>query len=325
MIECVPNFSTSDPVVIDRIAAAIDTVGDGVRLLHIDPGKAANRTVFTFAGRPEAVTEAAFCAIAAAAANIDMRQHRGEHPRIGATDVCPLVPVSGLSLEQVAAYARQLGRRVGEELGIPVYLYEAAASRPERRNLATIRAGEYEGLEAKMQRPDWKPDFGPTVFQPRSGATVIGARPFLIAWNVNLATADPAVAGQIARRVRAIGDGKGTPGLFQGLKAIGWYIAEYGCAQVSMNVTDYHTAPLHEVMEACRRLAPEHGTTVTGSELIGLIPLAALLPAGHYYVAAAPADEAALVQAAVEGLGLSHLKAFLPATKILDYQLATAI
>ncbi len=319
MLECVPNFSTADPAVIAKIAAAIE--GAGAMLLHVDPGQAANRTVFTFAGAPETATEAAFQAIRVAAEWIDMRAHHGEHPRIGATDVCPLVPLAGRSLAEAAGYARALGQRVGAVLGIPVYLYEAAATRPERRNLATIRAGQYEGLAVRMATLDWTPDFGPTTFNPRSGATVIGARPFLIAWNVNLNTTDADIAQAIARRVRAIGDGKGHRGLFPGLKAIGWYIAEYGCAQISMNVIDYPSAPLHEVMEACRRIAPEYGATVTGSELIGLIPLEALKTAGRYY-AAEKGTEYDWVNAAVAGLGLGHLAPFAPRERVIEYLLA---
>ena len=272
LIECVPNFSEGrDPDTIRQITAAIESV-EGATLLHVDAGNATNRTVVTLAGPPEAVVEAAFRGIAKATELIDMRRHSGEHPRMGATDVCPLVPISGISMEEAAALARQLARRVGTELGVPVYLYEAAQSNPAKKNLATIRAGEYEGLAAKQADPAWTPDFGPTAFNPKSGATVIGARDFLVAYNVNLNTTSTRRANAIAFDVREAGrparegdpltgkaltDAAGrpvmVPGTLKAVKAIGWYIAEYGLAQVSMNLTDVAVTPLHTAFdEVCR-------------------------------------------------------------------------
>jgi glutamate formiminotransferase / formiminotetrahydrofolate cyclodeaminase len=323
MLECIPNFSEGrNPVVIQAIAAAIEQV-PGVRLLHTDAGAAANRTVFTFIGPPEAVVEAAFLSIAAAATHIDMRQQHGEHPRIGATDVCPLVPLADTTLEAAVQWANRLAERIGCELKIPVYLYEAAATRPERKNLATIRSGQYEGLAAKMQDPAWQPDYGPNTFNAKSGATVIGARPFLVAWNINLRTSDTKIAQSIAARLRESGyrkqDGTRVQGLFPHLKAIGWYMEEYGCAQVSTNVTNIDTINLGAVYATCRQLAQEAGTDVAGSELIGLIPLPALLQAGRYFEADASAREEALIRAAVEGLGLDSLKPFEVAERVLAF------
>lgn len=337
LVECVPNFSEGrDPVVIEAIAAAIRAIPD-VSLLDIDPGKATNRTVMTFVGPPEAALEAAFQAIRTAAARIDMRQHKGEHPRIGATDVCPFVPLSGIDMAGCAELARRLGARVGAELSIPVYLYEAAASHPARKNLAEIRAGEFEGLESKLQDPAWQPDFGPAVATP-AGATVIGARPFLIAFNVNLNTRDKRLATRLANRVREQGtlkkDAEGNkvldesgvplrdPGLFRAVKAIGWYIEEYERAQVSINFTDYTVSPPHLVVDAIRRLADEAGVVVTGCELVGLIPEDAMLEAGRHYLRrqglnpGAPDSE--LVEVAVRSLGLRELGAFDPEQRIVE-------
>ncbi|HNG90907.1 MAG TPA: glutamate formimidoyltransferase, partial [Saprospiraceae bacterium] len=290
LIECVPNFSEGrDPAAIKQITDAVESV-EGVTLLDVDPGKATHRSVVTFVGEPEAVVEAAFQAIRTACQVIDMSRHSGEHPRMGATDVCPLIPIANISMEETAQWARRLGERVGRELDLPVYLYEAAASRPERKNLADIRAGEYEGLPEKLAHPDWKPDFGPARFVPKSGATVIGARDFLIAYNVNLNTTSVRRANSVAFDVREKGrvlndpatgkplkDEHGEPlrqpGTLKGVKAIGWYIEEYGIAQISMNITDAQTTPLHLAFEECRMSADRRGMRVTGSELVGLVPL----------------------------------------------------
>jgi glutamate formiminotransferase/formiminotetrahydrofolate cyclodeaminase len=344
LIECVPNFSEGrDPEVLRKITARIETI-EGVTLLHVDAGKATNRTVVTFAGPPDAVVEAAFRAIATAAELIDMTRHRGEHPRMGATDVCPLVPISGITLQETAGYARRLAERVGRELGIPVYLYEAAQPDPARRNLAEIRAGEYEGLPRKLADPAWKPDFGPAAFVPRSGATVIGARGFLVAFNVNLNTTSTRRANAVAFDVRESGrpmrkgdpltgpielDAQGNPvmipGTLKAVKAIGWYIAEYGIAQVSMNLTDLAVTPLHAAFEETRRAAEARGLRVTGSELVGLVPLSAMLDAGRYFLAkqqrSLGVSEAELVQIAVRSLGLSELKPFIPEERIIEYRL----
>src|ERR1051325_9825726 len=335
LIECVPNFSEGrDPEVVRQIIARIEAV-EGVTLLHVDPGKATNRTVVTFAGPPDPVAEAAFRAIAAAAGVIDMTRHRGEHPRMGGTDVCPLGPTSGITLEETAAYARRLAERVGRELGIPVYLYEAAQPDPARRNLAHIRAGEYEDLPRKLADPAWKPDYGPAVFTPKSGAPVIGARGFLVAFNVNLNTPSPRRANAVACDVRESGrprrrgdpltgpietDAEGNPvmipGTLKAVKAIGWYIEEYGIAQVSMNLTDLAVTPLHAAFEETRRAAEARGLRVAGSELVGLVPLSAMLDAGRYFLAkqqrSLGVSEAELVRIAVRSLGLSELKPFLP-------------
>jgi len=347
LIECVPNFSEGrDPEVIRRITDRIQSV-EGATLLHVDRGVATNRTVVTFAGAPEPVLEAAFRAIQAAAELIDMRTHHGEHPRMGATDVCPLVPLSGVSLEEAAALARRLAERVGREVGIPVFLYEAAQPDPARRNLSVIRAGEYEGLPEKLRRPEWRPDFGPAEFVARSGATVIGARDFLIAYNVNLNTTSTRRANAIAYDVREIGrpkregnpvtgkvvtDAGGQPvmlpGSLKAVKAIGWYIEEYGIAQVSMNLTDISVTPLHMAFdEVCRR-AEARGIRVTGSELVGLVPRSALLEAGRYFLRkqhrSTGVAEAELIRIAVKSLGLDELAPFSPEERIIEYRLRRA-
>ena len=335
LIECVPNFSEGRNLdVIRQITDQVESV-EGATLLHVDPGKATNRTVVTFAGAPDAVVEAAFRAIAKAAELIDMRHHTGEHPRMGATDVCPLVPVSGITMEETAALARQLAERVGRELGIPVYLYEAAQPDPARKNLAVIRAGEYEGLARKMADPAWRPDFGPATFNPKSGATVIGARDFLVAYNVNLNTTSTRRANAIAFDVReagrpkregnpltgkvvtdASGDPVMIPGTLKAVKAIGWYIEEYGVAQVSMNLTDIRTTPLHVAFDEVCRAAEARGVRVTGSELVGLVPLSCLLDAGRHYLRrqqrSLGVSEQELVKIAIKSLGLSELAPFVP-------------
>lgn len=332
VLECVPNFSEGrDPAVIGALADAIRGV-PGAKVLHVDPGHGAHRTVVTFAGEPAAVTEAAFRAIRRAGEVIDMRRHHGAHPRIGATDVCPLVPISGLTLNEAAVLARELGERVGRELGLPVYLYERAQPDPARRNLAVIRAGEYEGLAEKVLRPEWRPDFGPAAFDPRRGATVIGARDFLAAFNVNLDTPSRELAHEIACDVRESGRpapggaGARLPGMLRAVKAIGWHIPEYGRAQVSMNLTDLAVTPLHVAFETVRRAAAARGVRATGSELIGLIPLRALLEAGRHFAGTSGAEtgEDALLQAAVRGLGLNELAPFNPAERVIERRLRDA-
>jgi glutamate formiminotransferase/formiminotetrahydrofolate cyclodeaminase len=344
LLECVPNFSEGrDLDVIRQITARIAEV-EGATLLHVDPGKATNRTVVTFAGEPEAVIEAAYRAIRAATELIDMRRHGGAHPRMGATDVCPLVPLSGITLDEAAALARQLGQRVATELGIPVYLYEAAQPNPTRRNLADIRQGEYEGLERKLADPAWKPDFGPAAFNPKSGATVIGARDFLVAYNVNLNTTSTRRANAVAFDVREIGrpkreghpltgkvvtDARGNPVMIPGslaaVKAIGWFIEEYGIAQVSMNLTDLSVTPLHVAFDEVGRRAEARGLRVTGSELVGLVPLKALVDSGRHFLAkqqrSTGVSERELVHIGVRSLGLSELAPFEPEERIIEYRL----
>ncbi|MEM6318318.1 MAG: glutamate formimidoyltransferase, partial [Bacteroidota bacterium] len=332
IIECIPNFSEGRNVkVINAIAAAIRRE-KGVKLLHIDQGEAANRTVFTFAGVPEAVVEAAFQAIKVAGNLIDMRRQTGEHPRIGATDVCPLVPIANISMATVRQYALQLGERVGNRLGIPVYLYEKSAQTPNRKNLATIRSGEYEGLAKKMQQVDWQPDFG-KKFNAKTGATVIGARDFLIAYNVNLDSPSAYIANQIAREIResgkvvkkVSGEKVRIPGKCKFLKAIGWYIEEYRQAQVSINLTNYKITGIHHAFEACKAEAQSHQTTITGSELIGLIPKAALLAAGQFYYKkekrTVSMEEEALLELAIQRLGLNDLAPFDYRKRVIEYLL----
>ena len=340
LIECVPNFSEGrDRSVIDAITREISAT-PGAVLLDVDPGATTNRTVVTIAGPPEAVEEAAFRAIGKAAELIDMTQHSGEHARMGATDVCPFVPMQGATMEDCVESAKRLGRRVGEELGIPVYLYGAAAARPERRRLPDIRKGEYEALAEKLQQPEFAPDFGPARFNARSGATATGARPFLIAWNINLNTRDRKLANKIAMELRETGklkrdakgkivrddQGKGlrVPGRFTELQGGGWYIEEYGRVQISFNLMDYHVTSLHEVFDACREEAAKLGVRVTGSELVGLVPLDALLAAGDHYLAkqgrTSGVPESERVHTAVMSLGLDDLAPFDPREKIIEHK-----
>jgi len=340
IVECVPNFSEGrDPSVIEAILHEIRCV-EGVVLLDSDMGADTNRTVVTFIGEPESVKEAAFRAIKKASELIDMSKHKGAHPRMGATDVCPFIPVSGVTMQECVELARELGKRVGNELYIPVYLYEYAATRPERKNLAAIRAGEYEGLREKIKKPQWKPDFGPAEFNPRSGATVIGAREFLIAYNVNLNTKDKKLASEIALTIRESGrkkrDEKGKfvrdkngvpitePGLLKHVKAVGWYIEEYGMAQVSINLVNFRETPLHQVYETCKKVAFSLGVEVTGSEVVGLIPKDALLEAGRYYLkrqmSSPGVPEEELIRVAVQSLGLSEISPFKPEEKIIEYR-----
>ena len=344
IIECVPNFSEGRrPEVIKQITDVIETVA-GVRLLNVDPGKATHRTVVTFVGSPAAVVEAAFLAIRAAGEVIDMRQHKGEHPRMGATDVCPLIPVAGITMEETAAWAQRLAERVGKELQLPVYLYEAAQPDKTRSNLSVIRAGEYEGFFKKIKLPEWKPDFGPAEFDARRGATVIGARDFLVAYNVNLNTTSTRRANAIAFDVREAGrvlregdpvtgkiitgaDGKPVqvPGTLKAVKAIGWYIEEYGVAQISMNLTNLQITPVHKAFDEVCRAATERGIRVTGSELVGLIPLQAMLDAGRYFLEkqqrSVGLSEKELIRIAILSMGLDELGPFKPEERIIEYLL----
>lgn len=339
LVECVPNFSEGrDKAVIDAIARAISATS-GVRLLDVDPGADTNRTVYTFVGAPEAVAEAAFRGAETAAQLIDMSKHAGAHPRMGALDVCPVVPVSGVTMDECVEVARALGRRMAEALALPVYFYEYAATRPERRNLADIRAGEYEALEKKIADPAWRPDAGPAKFNARLGATVVGAREFLIAYNVNVNTRDAKLANEVALNIREAGrlkrDAKGevvkdaagrdlrVPGRLKAVKAIGWYIEQYRQAQVSVNLLSFRTTPLHVVYETAREEAAKLGLVVTGSELVGLTPLEPLVEAGRYYLrkqGRSPGlPERELVEIAIQSLGLAQLSPFDPDKRIIEY------
>lgn len=345
LIECVPNFSEGrDPAVIRQITDQVETV-EGARLLDVDPGQATNRTVVTIAGSPEAVIEAAVRAIKKAAELIDMSRHQGAHPRMGACDVCPLVPVSGVTMEEAVEFAHILAKRLGEELGLSIYCYENAARTPERQNLATIRAGEYEGLAKKLQDPNWAPDFGPATFNARSGATVVGARDFLVAYNVNLNTTSTRRANAIAFDIRERGrperegnpltgpikkdaDGKPiwNPGSLKSVKAIGWFIEEYGIAQISINLTNLGVTSIHECFdETCRR-AEARGIRASGSEIVGLVPLQALLDAGRHYLRkqnrSLGVSDSELIKIAVKSMGLDDLTPFVPEEKVIEYVLA---
>ena len=341
LVECVPNFSEGrDLNIIKQITDEIEKV-DGVRLLDVDPGKATNRTVVTFVGHPKAVIEAAYQAIKKASELIDMSKHSGEHPRMGATDVCPLIPISGITMEETAAYAHELGKRVGESLQIPVFMYEAAATSPDRQNLAIIRAGEYEGMAAKLKDPKWHPDYGTNIFNERAGATVIGARDFLVAYNVNLNTTSVRRANSVAFDVRENGriktdaNGKNVldasgepiriPGACKSVKAIGWYIEEYGIAQISMNLTNINVTPLHIAFDACCQSAQGRGLRVTGSELVGLVPKSVLIDAGKHFLKqqkrSVGISEKELIHIAVRTLGLDELSPFDPSKKVIEYLL----
>jgi len=341
LIECVPNFSEgNDMTIIKQITDVIESV-DGIKLLDVDPGKATNRTVVTFVGEPEPVIEAAFLAIKKASEIIDMSKHHGEHPRFGATDVCPLVPISNITMDEVVVFAHKLAKKVGEELNIPIYCYEFAATEEKRKNLANCRSGEYEGLPKKLQDPQWKPDFGPAVFNARSGATAVGARNFLVAYNFNLNTTSTRRANAIAFDVREAGrtlqddNGKNKldengnpikiPGTLPKTKAIGWFIQEYGIAQISMNLTDITVTSIHRAFDEVCAKAQERGLRVTGSELVGLVPRQALLDAGKHYLikqqrSTGISDEE-IIKIAVKSLGLDDLKPFNPSEKIIEYLL----
>lgn len=333
LIECVPNFSEgNDDAVIRQITDALSSV-EGVEVLNVDPGKATNRTVVTLVGEPAQVIESAFRGIRKAAELIDMSKHKGEHPRMGATDVCPLIPIAGITMEETAQWATRLAKRVGEELSIPVYLYEAAQPDPARKNLSVIRAGEYEGFFEKIKQPAWKPDFGPAVFPAKSGASVIGARDFLVAYNVNLNTTSVRRANSVAFDVRENGrkvkNEKGEdviqPGTCKSVKAIGWYIEEYGIAQVSMNLTNISITPVHIAFDECVKSAHNRGMRVTGSELVGLIPLKAMTDAGRYFLEkqqrSTGVSEKELIKIAVKSMGLDELGPFRPEERIIEYRL----
>jgi glutamate formiminotransferase / formiminotetrahydrofolate cyclodeaminase len=333
LIECVPNFSEGNDLnIIKQITDEIEKV-EGVRLLNVDPGKATNRTVVTMVGEPAKVIEAAFNAIKKAGELIDMSKHKGEHPRMGATDVCPLIPIANISMEETARYAQQLAKKVGEELSIPVYLYEAAQPDTARNNLSVIRAGEYEGFFKKIKQPEWKPDFGPAEFDTKRGGTVIGARDFLVAYNINLNTTSTRRANAIAFDVREAGrnievEGKkiNQPGTLKSVKAIGWYIEEYGVAQISMNLTNINTTPVHVAFDEVCNKATARGIRVTGSELVGLIPLKAMTDAGKYFLQkqqrSTGVSEKELIKIAIKSMGLDELGPFKPEERIIEYMLA---
>ncbi len=344
LIECVPNFSEGvDLTIINQITNEIEKV-EGVKLLNVDPGKATNRTVVTFVGTPQAVVDAAFLAIKKAGELIDMSKHKGEHPRMGATDVCPLIPIANITMAETAEYAKQLAQRVGDELGIPVYLYEEAQANKNRSNLSVIRNGEYEGFFKKIKLPEWKPDFGPAEMDAKRGATVIGARDFLVAYNVNLNTTSTRRANSVAFDVREAGrvmregdpingkivmkeDGtpKFIPGKLKAVKAIGWYIEEYGVCQISMNLTNINITPLHIAFDEVCNSANQRGLRVTGSELVGLVPLKALTDAGKYFLEkqkrSTGVSESELIKIAVKTLGLDELTPFEPEKRIIEYLL----
>ena len=347
LIECVPNFSEGrDLGVIKQITDSIESA-EGVSLLDVDPGASTNRTVVTFVGAPAAVVEGAFRGIQKAAELIDMRKQKGAHPRMGATDVCPFIPVNDVSWDEAIECAKSLGKRVAEELKIPVYLYEQAASDPSRSNLSVIRAGEYEGFFEKIKQPQWKPDYGPAVFNERSGGTVIGARDFLVAYNVNLNTKSVRRANSVAFDVREQGriktedgtptgkkmlDEKGEPvripGMLKHVKGIGWYVEEYGIAQVSMNLTNISETPLHAAFDACCKSAEQHGLRVTGSEVVGMLPKKCLIDAGRYFLRkqlwSEGAAEEELIALAIRSMGLSELKPFDPKEKVIEYRIERA-
>ncbi len=344
IIECVPNFSEGKNMdIIRQITDRIESI-DGVKLLDVDPGKATNRTVVTFVGGPDEVIEAAFQAIKEARELIDMSKHKGEHPRMGATDVCPLIPISGISLEELVPYAHKLAKRIGDELDIPIYCYEEAATEDKRKNLATVRAGEYEAMEEKIQKPEWKPDYGPTKMVNTAGVTAVGVRDFLIAYNVNLNTSSVRRANSVAFDIRekgriaregnpitgkvihdADGNPTRTPGTCKSVKAIGWYIEEYGLAQISMNITNIRHTSLHKAFEECRKSATKRGMRVTGSELVGLVPKEVMLDAGKYFLAqqnrSLGISEEEIIHIAVKSLGLDELAPFDPKKKVIEYLL----
>lgn len=342
IVECVPNISEGrDRSVIDAVTGEIEKV-PGVTLLDVDPGEDTNRTVITFVGDPDGVVKSAFRLIAKAAELIDMTKQQGAHARMGATDVCPFVPVAGVTMDDCVELAGRLGKRVGDELGIPVYLYEYAASCPERRNLADCRTGEYEGLTARVGNPHWEPDFGPFEFGS-AGATAVGARDFLIAWNINLNTRNMKIASKIANRLREKGyagmdpdnpkkylrDEEGnvvfTPGKFKGVKAVGWYIDKYKQAQISCNLVNYHESPPHLVFDEACKLAEQFGIRVTGSELVGVIPLEAMRQAGMYFLkkqgVITGVNEKDIILTAVQSMGLDQLSSFDPEKNIIEYMI----
>jgi len=344
LIECVPNFSEGrDQNIIQQITDAIESV-DGVSLLDVDPGASTNRTVVTFVGDPDAAVEAAFRGIKKTAELIDMRKHKGAHPRMGATDVCPFIPVSNVSWDEAIACANRLGERVGNELKIPVYLYEKAAKNKSRSNLSIIRSGEYEGFFEKIKQPQWRPDFGPDVFNEKSGATVIGVRDFLVAYNVNLNTKSVRRANSVAFDVREQGrvqtedgtpggkpvlDANGEPvripGMLKHVKAIGWFVKEYGIAQISMNLTNIEETPLHAAFDACCESAAKRGLRATGSEIVGMVPKKCLVDAGRYFLRkqqwSEGVSEEELIDIAIRSMGLNELKPFDPKEKVIEFKI----
>ena len=344
LIECVPNFSEGrDLGIIKQITDVIEAV-DGVQLLDVDPGAATNRTVVTFVGEPQAAINAAHAAMKKAAELIDMSKHQGEHPRMGATDVCPLIPIANITMDEVAEWAHKLGKMAGQDVGFPLYMYEYAATSPQRQNLAQVRAGEYEGLAAKLQQAEWKPDYGTATFNPKAGATAIGARDFLIAYNVNLNTTSVRRANSVAFDIRENGrvlregnpitgkivtDEHGepvrVPGKCKSVKGIGWYIEEYGAAQISMNLTNIRDTSLHEAFEACCASAEERGLRVTGSELVGLVPLQVMLDAGKHFLRkqrrSIGVADSELIRIAIKSMGLNELTPFDPSQKIIEYRM----
>lgn len=342
IVECVPNISDGiNPDVYNTVARACEKV-NGVKLLDVDPGVATNRTVITFAGTPEVIVDGAFEVIKAAKDLIDMREHQGEHARMGATDVCPFVPVSGVTLEECAELARKLAKRVGEELGVWAYLYESAASKPEWQSLPNVRKGEYEGLSAREGKPEWKSDFGPETFDPKFGAVAIGARKFLIAYNINMNSKNLKMAKDIAFNIRESGrakrefypdgdiirhnDGKAVkiPGVFEHCKGGAWIIPEYNCAQITMNLTDIDVTPVHTVFDNVEKQAQERGMRVTGSEIVGLVPLQTMMEAGLYYAKkqglSTALSEAGIINIAVKSLGVADVSPFVPEEKIVEYR-----
>ncbi len=347
LVECVPNFSEGrDMSIIKQITDQIQSV-EGVKLLDVDPGKATNRTVVTFVGEPQPVIEAAFLAIKKASEVIDMSKHSGEHPRMGATDVCPLIPIANITMEEVAKYAHQLGKMAGKKLEIPFYMYESAATKPAWKNLATVRSGEYEALPEKLKKAEWNPDYGPAKFNPKAGATAIGARDFLIAYNVNLNTTSVRRANSVAFDVREQGRVKREgnpitgkvmkaengealriPGTCKAVKGIGWFIEEYGIAQISMNLTNINITPLHIAFDACSKSATNRGMRVTGSELVGLVPLKVLIDAGKYFLKkqerSTGVSNEEIIKIAVKSMGLDELTPFDPRKKIIEYKLEDA-
>jgi glutamate formiminotransferase/formiminotetrahydrofolate cyclodeaminase len=344
ILECVPNFSEGKDIkIIEQITAEIESV-EGVKLLNVDAGKATNRTVVTFVGSPSRVVEAAFLAVKKASELIDMSKHKGEHPRFGATDVCPLVPVAGITMEETVEYARKLAKKIGEQLKIPVYCYENAAFEEKRRNLASCRSGEYEGLKDKLKNPEWKPDFGPSEFNKKSGAIAVGARDFLVAYNINLNTTSSRRANAIAFDVRERGrvkkkgnpltgkivkDENGNtvmiPGSLKSVKGIGWYIKEFGIAQISLNLTNISITPIHIAFDEVCKKAEARGVRVTGSEIVGLVPLKAMLDAGKYFLKkqnrSLGVSDKELLKIAVKSLGLNDLYEFKPEEKIIEFLL----
>jgi len=346
IIECVPNFSEGRNLnIIEQITGAIESV-DGIMLLNVDPGYATNRTVVTFAGEPEAVVEAAFRGAKKASELIDMSKHKGEHPRFGATDVCPLIPIANINMDETVRFAHKLAQRLGDELNISVYCYEFAATTKKRKSLANCRAGEYEGLKEKLQKTEWKPDYGPVKTNIKAGATAVGARNFLVAYNVNLNTSSTYAANAIAFDVRETGrvlregdpgtgkiitDENGKPiripGALKSVRAIGWFIKEYGIAQVSMNLTDITVTPVHQAFETVREKAMARGIRVTGSELIGLIPLQAMLDAGKYFLkkqqSSIEISDEEIIMVAIKSLGLDELAPFEPQKRIIEYVMET--